>query len=74
MIATKYIEKSSNEKVIMLLDDILLDLDTKKKDAFLELLKDHQCFFTSTDPHGIGSINSNADTSKVFEVDNGKVF
>ncbi len=73
MIATKYIENASGEKVIMLLDDILLDLDVKKKNNFLELVRDHQCFFTSTDSHGIGSINPNSVDSRIFKIENGSV-
>jgi DNA replication and repair protein RecF len=74
MIAMKHIELASGQKVIMLLDDILLDLDVVKKDLFLELVKDHQCFFTSTDPSGIGSINQAPKSNKIFSVKNGEVY
>ncbi len=73
IIAMKHIERASGQRVIMLLDDILLDLDSAKKDLFLELVKDHQCFFTSTDPSGIGTINRTPRDNRIFIVKNGEV-
>ncbi len=74
MIAMKHIERASGQKVIMLLDDILLDLDAVKKDLFLDLVKDHQCFFTSTDPSGIGSINQTPKDNMVYRVEHGEIY
>ncbi len=75
MIAINHIEKTSGEKVILLLDDILLDLDSVKKNFFLTLVEDHQCFFTSTDTSGIGNINkpSVSDENKIFHIKNGEI-
>lgn len=75
MIAIHYIEKASGEKVILLLDDILLDLDTVKKNFFLMLVKNHQCFFTSTNTSGIGSINKDfvSNENKIFRIKNGDI-
>jgi len=73
MIAIKHIEKVSNQKVILLLDDILLDLDATKKNYFLNLVKEHQCFFTSTNTYGVGDISKFATDSRMFTVNAGQI-
>lgn len=62
---TYFIESFSENKSILLMDDILLDLDQRKKEAFLKLLEGRQCFFTSTSLYGFEEIEKE---SKVFEV------
>jgi DNA replication and repair protein RecF len=66
----KYIEKIKNEKTILLLDDILLDLDKNRKVAFLNLVTENQCFFTATSIDGLSSLKSDKN---VFKVSNGVV-
>lgn len=73
LIAVNHIENSCGERVILLLDDILLDLDAEKKNMFLELVKEHQCFFTSTDINGIGDIYKTRPTNKLFKIDAGNI-
>ena len=53
---TKYIETMSDTKTILLMDDILLDLDNKKKDKFLSLVDGRQNIFTSTSLNGFDNI------------------
>ncbi len=54
----KYIEKHKNKKCILLLDDILLDLDSENKSNFLNILGDQrQCFFTATSENDFKNIS-----------------
>lgn len=67
---TKYLEQSTQEKMILLMDDILLDLDNKKKESFLELVDGRQNFFTSTSLHGFDQIKRN---SKIYNILDSKI-
>lgn len=65
----KYFEKHKNRKAILLLDDILLDLDKKNKNNFLNILgEDRQCFFTSTSLDEFKNIDG-----VVYKVKNGNI-
>ena len=68
--AVNFMEEIKGEKVILLLDDILLDLDDKRKEAFLSLIKSNQCFFTATSLAGLNAIKRNC---KIFTIDNDKL-
>jgi recombinational DNA repair ATPase RecF len=73
MIAIKTYRESIKSKGILLLDDILLDLDATKKNYFLNLVKEHQCFFTSTNTYGVGDISKFATESRMFTVNAGQI-
>lgn len=45
-----YLEKKSDQKVLLLLDDILSELDETMKEKVLSLLQDRQSIITSADP------------------------
>ncbi len=62
---TKYIENMTQCKMILLLDDVLLDLDDKKKHKFLDLVQGRQNFFTSTSLHGLERIQ---EQSSIYHV------
>jgi len=69
---TKYVEQISQNKAMLLLDDVLLDLDEQKKNAFLELVDGRQNFFTATSMHGLAKIND--EDSHHFIVSNESLY
>ncbi len=67
---TQYIESVHSCKTILLLDDVLLDLDNRKKEPFLELLSGRQNFFAATSLHGLEGLQGK---STLYTIQNGRV-
>jgi len=65
-----YIEKSTKLKTIILLDDVLLDLDEAKREAFLRQISEHQVFYTTTHLYGMKPLFDNAS---IYHVENGNI-
>ena len=61
------IKEEIGETPVLLLDDFMSELDEKRRNSFLENIKDCQVILTCTD-----DINLNTKQKKFF-VDNGKV-
>ena len=62
------IKKELGRNPVLLLDDILSELDEKRKTFFIEKIKDKQIFITCTEKEKI--INKNV---KYFKIKNGKL-
>ncbi len=60
-----YIEMITDSKMILLLDDVLLDLDNHKKEKFLSIIRDRQNIFTATSLYGLNLIK---EDSMIYEV------
>ncbi len=65
-----FIEKLSQEKAVLLLDDVLLELDKKKKTNFIDVINDNQCFFTMTNLDEVSPIK---DKASIFKIENGEI-
>ena len=65
-----YVEGISGKKMILLLDDVLEDLDIKKKNKFLELVDGRQNFFSATSLTGYEPLMPEA---RIFKVESGDI-
>lgn len=54
----EYIKEKTNEKPILLLDDIFSELDHEHREVIEQIVKDYQTVITSPDPHFIESIEA----------------
>ena len=70
-----YISKTTNESPILLIDDIIRELDVKRREYFVKLLsRCGQVFFTTTDMEGISDyIQKNETDYSIYKVVNGEV-
>ncbi len=66
----RVIEKVTNEKPILLLDDVFSELDKSRKHFFLKQFLDTQIFITSCDKTGIQGIKC----GKSFRMVNGEIY
>ena len=72
----KYIEKKTEKRPIFLLDDVLSELDPKRRIALLQSIKDFQVFLTCTDIEQFSSDWKKLDiwrNTGIFEIDHGKI-
>lgn len=71
----QFIHKEVGEPPILLIDDVIRELDVKRREYFVNLLMDcGQAFFTTTDLEGIQDYVGNLQEAKeVFLIQEGKV-
>lgn len=67
----KIIEEETNEKPILLLDDVLSELDNDRQTYLMNSLGENQMFITTTDL--IGQVARNLPNSKIVVIKNGMV-
>ena len=67
----KLIEEETNEKPILLLDDVLSELDISRQQFLISTLKDLQIFITTTEINEL--LNSKIDEKEYYKVINGKI-
>jgi DNA replication and repair protein RecF len=66
---SEYINEIKGEYPILLLDDIMSELDIKRRMYLSEQIRDKQVLITSTDV----DINGNATDTRLFKIDKGAV-
>ncbi len=64
------VDQITGQKPVILLDDVLSELDKERQKFLLNKIKDRQVFITCCDY----SSEKLADSGKIFEVENGKIF
>ncbi|HMV44562.1 MAG TPA: DNA replication/repair protein RecF [Leptospiraceae bacterium] len=71
----QFIQKEIGEAPILLIDDVIRELDVKRREYFVSLLMDcGQAFFTTTDLEGIQDYIGNLQESKeVFLIQDGNI-
>jgi DNA replication and repair protein RecF len=66
------IENETNQKPVLLLDDVLSELDEKRQYCLMECIKDIQTILTCT---GIeDTVKKYSGNAKIFKVENGNIF
>lgn len=65
------IKEETDEDAILLLDDVMSELDSKRQEFLIETLKNNQLFITTTEMSD--EILSKFPNSKVFNVNNGMI-
>ena len=58
--ALNYVERCTQEKPIILLDDIFSELDLRHREEVLAIIKDHQCVITTAEEDVISILPSGA--------------
>ena len=66
------IKEEVGEYPILLLDDVLSELDNKRKSFLIEHIKGIQTIITSTDDHDLNNLTKNFN-KKVFYINEGKI-
>ncbi|HAS91750.1 MAG TPA: DNA replication/repair protein RecF [Clostridiales bacterium] len=66
------IKEETGEYPILLLDDVLSELDNKRKSYLIEHIKNIQTIITSTDEHELNILTKNFD-KKMFYINEGKI-
>jgi DNA replication and repair protein RecF len=71
----KFIQNQIGEAPILIIDDVIRDLDVKRREYFVNLIMDcGQAFFTTTDLEGIQDYLGNLqDTKQVFMICDGNI-
>jgi DNA replication and repair protein RecF len=71
----RYLHKTTGEMPILLIDDVIRELDVKRREFFVKLILEcGQVFFTTTDLEGIKDyIGSLEEKIEIFEVKSGRI-
>lgn len=72
----RFVREMTEETPVLLLDDVMSELDMKRRASLVDALQDCQVFITCTDTESILkelSVLSNADTITYFNVSEGKI-
>src|SRR5699024_6811824 len=64
----KIIEEEIGEEPILLLDDFMSELDEKRRNRLLQVMRNTQVLITCTDPLELRNVSSN-----LFKVENGEI-
>ncbi len=66
---TEFYREKTGQRAIVMLDDVMSELDSTRRNLLVDILKDNQCFITSTEDN----FSEGYDNKKVFRVSDGKI-
>ncbi len=65
----EFYREKTGQKAIVMLDDVMSELDSARRDLLVDIIKDNQCFITATEDNFSG----NYGNKKIFSVSDGNI-